>query len=116
MQEKINQYTAEINSFSPANDTELENFRIRFLGSKGIIKDIFEEFKTVSPEEKRVLGKVLNEFKVLAEQTYLSFKESTESGPSELDNAFDATLPGEGFEQGSRHPLSLVRKDRHNNK
>ena len=79
MQEKINLYTEEIKSFRPTNSDELEAFRIRFLGSKGIIKDIFDEFKAVSPEEKRVLGKVLNEFKILAEQTYQSFKESADS-------------------------------------
>ncbi|MGV3509366.1 MAG: phenylalanine--tRNA ligase subunit alpha [Sphingobacteriaceae bacterium] len=111
MQEKISLYTEEIKSFQPANAEELEAFRIRFLGSKGIIKDIFEEFKSVSPDEKRVLGKVLNEFKVLAEQTYQSFKDNLDSGASSASSKFDASLPGEGFEIGSRHPLSLVRKE-----
>ena len=67
LQEQITQYTAEINAFDTTNADELEQFRIRFLGTKGIIKDIFDEFKAVSPEEKRTLGKVLNEFKQLAE-------------------------------------------------
>ena len=57
MQEKINQYTAEINSFQPKNAEDLESFRIRFLGTKGIIKDLFEEFKTVSSEDKKVFGR-----------------------------------------------------------
>lgn len=52
LQEKITQYTAEINAFSTDNADELEQFRIKFLGTKGIIKDIFDEFKAVSPEEK----------------------------------------------------------------
>jgi phenylalanyl-tRNA synthetase alpha chain len=71
MQEKISQYTSEINSFQPKSNDELESFRIRFLGTKGIIKDLFETFKTVSPEEKRVLGKVLNEFKQILGLTLL---------------------------------------------
>ena len=62
MQEQIDQYTAEINAFSPANADELETFRIRFLGTKGIIKDLFDQFKNVGPEEKRTFGKVLNQF------------------------------------------------------
>lgn len=111
MQEKINSYTEEIKAFNLATAEELEAFRIKFLGSKGIIKDIFEEFKSVSSEEKRVLGKVLNEFKVLAEQTHHSFKESLESQTEASGSSIDATLPGEGFEIGSRHPLSLVRKE-----
>jgi phenylalanyl-tRNA synthetase alpha chain len=111
MQEKINQYTAEINSFQPKNAEELEVFRIRFLGTKGIIKDLFEEFKTVSSEDKRVFGKVLNEFKQLAEAKYQTLKEGSETEDTSSKSEQDLTLPGEGFEIGARHPLSLVRKE-----
>ena len=76
MQEQIDQYTAEINAFSPANADELETFRIKFLGTKGIIKDLFDQFKNVGPEEKRTFGKVLNQFKQLAEAKYNELKES----------------------------------------
>src|ERR1700712_194926 len=101
LQEKITQYTSEINDFSTENVEELEQFRIKFLGTKGIIKDIFDEFKAVSPEEKRTLGKVLNEFKQLAENKYQTLKEL---GPAELtskDAGLDLTLPGAGFEVGA---------------
>lgn len=111
MQEIISQYTSEINSFQARSHDELESFRIRFLGTKGIIKDLFEAFKTVSSEEKRVLGKVLNEFKQLAEAKYQTLKESLESLDTQTETGKDLTLPGEGFELGSRHPLSLVRKE-----
>lgn len=111
MQEKINQYTSEINSFQPKNAEELELFRIRFLGTKGIIKDLFEEFKTVSSEDKRVFGKVLNEFKQLAEAQYQKLKEGSETEDNSSKSEQDLTLPGEGFEIGARHPLSLVRKE-----
>ncbi len=79
MQEKIDQYTAEINAFSPANADELETFRIKFLGTKGLIKDLFEEFKNVGPEEKRTFGKVLNQFKQLAEAKHQELQESFKS-------------------------------------
>ena len=111
MQQKISQYITEINTFQPTTADELEQFRIRFLGTKGLIKDLFEEFKTVSPEEKRVMGKVLNEFKQLAEARYQSLKESLNSETEAVKSDFDLTLPGEGMELGSRHPLSLVRKE-----
>ena len=52
----------------------LEAFRIKYLGTKGIIKDLFEEFKTVGAEEKRTFGKVLNQFKQLAEAKYAVVK------------------------------------------
>jgi phenylalanyl-tRNA synthetase alpha chain len=86
MQQEITQYTSEINSFQPKNNDELEAFRIRFLGTKGIIKDLFEAFKTVSSEEKRVMGKVLNEFKQMAEAKYQTLKESLET----LDTGADS--------------------------
>ena len=111
MQEKIDQYTAEINAFSPANADELETFRIKFLGTKGLIKDLFEEFKTVGPEEKRTFGKVLNQFKQLAEAKYNELKENQESGIKSQDNSLDLTLPGDGLNVGSRHPLTLVRNE-----
>lgn len=112
LQDQITQYTAEINAFDTTSADELEQFRIRFLGTKGIIKDIFDEFKAVSPEEKRTLGKVLNEFKQLAEAKYQAINELVASNGSKTeDSGVDLTLPGEGFEVGARHPLALVRRE-----
>ncbi len=112
LQDQITQYTAEINAFDTTSADELEQFRIRFLGTKGIIKDIFDEFKAVSPEEKRTLGKVLNEFKQLAEAKYQSLNELIANSSAQNEDAgIDLTLPGEGFEVGARHPLALVRRE-----
>ena len=112
IQDQITQYTTEINAFDTTSADELEQFRIRFLGTKGIIKDIFDEFKAVSPEEKRILGKVLNEFKQLAEAKYQTIYEVTSKLNSQTDHSdLDLTLPGEGFEIGARHPLALVRRE-----
>lgn len=111
MQEQITQYTSEIHAFEPKSAEELEAFRIKFLGTKGIIKDLFDQFKAVSPEEKRLLGKVLNEFKKTAEDRHQQFKEEFESGSGADDASVDLTLPGEGYENGSRHPLNLVRSE-----
>jgi phenylalanyl-tRNA synthetase alpha chain len=111
LQEKITELTAEINAFHTESAEELEQFRIKFLGTKGIIKDIFDEFKSVSPEEKRTLGKVLNEFKQLAEAKYNTLKEATTTEEARIDADLDLTLPGAGFEVGARHPLALVRRE-----
>lgn len=111
MQQKIDRYLKEIDSFQSANLDELETFRIKFLGTKGLIKDLFEEFKTVPAEEKKVLGKVLNEFKQTAEAKYQHLKDSAETQETVKGSQADLTLPGHGFELGSRHPLSLVRKE-----
>jgi phenylalanyl-tRNA synthetase alpha chain len=111
MQSKINQYTTEIQAFEPKTSEELENFRIQFLGTKGIIKDLFDEFKAVSPEEKRILGKVLNQFKQLAEAKFNNYKDSFEAVNQQNEVKEDLTLTGEGFQIGGRHPLNLVRKE-----
>lgn len=112
LQDQITQYTAEIDAFDTTNAKDLEQFRIRFLGTKGIIKDVFEEFKAVSIEEKKTLGKVLNQFKQLAEAKYQRLNEAIASLGTQSDNAgLDLTLPGEGFEIGARHPLALVRRE-----
>lgn len=112
MQSKIDQYTAEVMAFSPTDGNELEAFRIKFLGTKGIIKELFEEFKTVTPYEKRSLGKFLNQFKQLTENIHQDFFEAISGAAIDEQNSnIDLTLPGDGFEVGSRHPLSLVRNE-----
>jgi phenylalanyl-tRNA synthetase alpha chain len=111
LQEKITELSAEIDAFHTENAQELEQFRIKFLGTKGIIKDIFDEFKAVSREEKRTLGKVLNQFKQLAESKYQSLQDAATPKLEEKNVELDLTLPGEGFDVGTRHPLALVRRE-----
>ena len=53
LQDKIKQYTEEIEQFSPSSAIDVENFRLKFLVSKGIIKSLFEEFKAIPNEEKK---------------------------------------------------------------
>ncbi|MFZ4262483.1 phenylalanine--tRNA ligase subunit alpha [Sphingobacterium sp. HJSM2_6] len=113
LQDKITQYIEEIKAFAPTSTQDVEAFRLKFLVSKGIVKGLFEEFKTVSSEEKRELGKVLNEFKQLAENSYAEALEQFEGDSTDDQgaNRTDLTLPGSGYVLGSRHPLSLVRKE-----
>src|ERR1700704_290205 len=100
MQAQIDQYTTEINAFTPVTTDELETFRIKFLGTKGIIKDLFEQFKTVGPDEKRTFGKVLNQFKQLAEAKYAGLKEQFDSPLPIHHSQIDLSLPGDGFALG----------------
>lgn len=110
--DKIQEYTAEINAFSASSVEEVEAFRLRFLVNKGIVRSLFDEFKTVSAEEKRALGKILNEFKQLAESKHQSLLVKLDRAEDQnVGSSEDLTLPGRGFELGSRHPLLLVRKE-----
>ncbi|MGK6350246.1 phenylalanine--tRNA ligase subunit alpha [Parapedobacter sp. DT-150] len=112
LQEKIQQYTEEIERFAPQSAEDVEAFRLKFLVAKGLVRSLFDEFKAVSADEKRVLGKTLNEFKEKAEQQYKTHQAAfATAAPVAKHEAEDLTLPGEGFVFGSRHPLSLVRKE-----
>jgi phenylalanyl-tRNA synthetase alpha chain len=109
MQEKINQIIDEINSFKANDFKDAEEFRLKFLSKNGKVSLLFDEFKEVSPEDKRALGKPINELKNIAQNKFNDLQEqftkSTEKGSSN----FDFTLPGDAYQTGSRHPLSLVR-------
>jgi len=106
---QINSYTEEINAFT-ANDAQaLEQFRIRFLGVKGIVKAIAGEMKQVPPEEKKSFGQTLNAFKSLAEEKYNKEKALIEAGAEQSTEMPDITLPGNPIPAGSRHPVTLMR-------
>ena len=111
MKEQIEKYTEEITSFEAKNAEELEQFRLKYLSRKGIVNDLFEAFKAMPPEEKKVFGKVMNEFKNIAENCYNTFKEKLEESEVSSSQDVDYTLPGEAHNTGSRHPVSLVLKE-----
>ncbi len=109
MQAKINALLEEIKNYIPKNSVELEEFRINYLGRKGILGQLFEDFKLLAGEEKRNLGKVLNELKQAAENKILDFKDSFTIDEVKTENKNDLTLPGNYSPAGARHPLSIVR-------
>jgi len=107
--QQIEQYKQEINN-TPVNGTEsLEVYRIRFLGTKGIVKNLFTEMRNVPADRKKEFGQILNEFKQLAETKYEEWKAQVEVQPDAVDTGMDLSLPGTEFPVGSRHPISLMR-------
>jgi phenylalanyl-tRNA synthetase alpha chain len=109
LQKKIEQYLEEIRGFIPANSKELEDFRIRFLGRKGIMGDLFEEMKTLSPEFKKDTGRLMNELKKASEEKLLHYKGEFENTEEDVASNLDLSRPGEASPLGARHPLSIVR-------
>jgi len=110
LQEQIKVYEQEINSFQPTDAAALEAYRIKFLGTKGIVKQIFGEMKNVPGDQRKEAGQLLNAFKQLAEEKYESNKHLAESG-SNKSPAIDITLPGTPLPIGTRHPLRMVEND-----
>ena len=110
MLDTIHSLLAEVQVFEPQNKEELEKFRIRFLGKKGVLNDIFNDFKALPPEEKKEAGKVVNELKQAAEEKLAAFKDVFETANQNNTEKIDISLPPAPIANGSRHPLSLIRK------
>ena len=108
--QQINDYRIEIENFTAKDAQAVENFRIKYLGTKGIVKNLMTEMKNVPADKKKEFGQLLNDFKVLAENKYEELKKLTPD-PRLLtpDSELDLTLPGDPLPLGSRHPVSLVR-------
>ncbi len=99
----------EINNTAISDDASLEAFRIRFLGTKNILKDLFGEIKNVPNERKKEFGQVINAVKTAAEEKFQQYKEQMEAGKASKAAAdIDLFLPDDTRWQGSRHPISLV--------
>jgi phenylalanyl-tRNA synthetase alpha chain len=107
--QKIEGYRKEIELFEISTPEQLEEYRIKFLGTKGIVKAIFGEMKTVAPENRREAGQVLNEFKQFAEARYEEAKQQEIGNEQQAKQEIDLTLPGDPIEIGARHPITLMR-------
>jgi phenylalanyl-tRNA synthetase alpha chain len=110
LQELLKSHEEDINHFNPANASELEEYRIKYLGTKGIVKAVFGEMKNVPVEQKKDAGQLLNSFKQLAEAKYEEFGH-LQGGNSKKDSTVDVTLPGTPLPLGTRHPLRMVENE-----
>jgi phenylalanyl-tRNA synthetase alpha chain len=109
MIDKIKEYIGEANAFTTEDSAVLEQFRIKFLGSKGILKDLFSEFKNVPNEQKKEFGQVINTLKNTCEEKVKSITEILESKQESNGIFGDLTRPSVPMPIGSRHPISLVK-------
>lgn len=109
MIERIKEYIVEVEGFETRDKEVLEQFRIKYLGSKGLLKDLFAEFKNVPNEQKKEFGQVINTLKNAAEEKLKTLQEAMEQSAEQSGVYGDLTRPGEPFSLGSRHPISLVK-------
>jgi phenylalanyl-tRNA synthetase alpha chain len=109
LMQQLDAYRKEIEGYEIANPQQLEEYRIKFLGTKGILKSLFGEMKNVPADRKKEAGQLMNEFKQFAEAKYENAKASTENGQQSATQSMDLSLPGDPVELGSRHPITLMR-------
>jgi phenylalanyl-tRNA synthetase alpha chain len=110
MLEKIEQLKAEISKIIVKNSEELEQFRLRYLSRKGLINDLFEEFKNVDKSIKGLVGKNLNELKNLAQNLFDDKKKEIEES-AKSGEVTDYTLPGRTYNLGSKHLITQALED-----
>jgi phenylalanyl-tRNA synthetase alpha chain len=108
MQEEINKIQDEINAFIISNESELDHFRIEFVGRKGRLASLFDQLKNVPAETRREVGQSLNSLKNLAESKFLEAQENFSNKQADVKSPDDLTI-SEPISQGSLHPLTIVR-------
>jgi phenylalanyl-tRNA synthetase alpha chain len=106
---QIETYKQEIAETTVKDPAELEAFRIKFLGTKGIVKNVMGEMRNVPAENKKEFGQILNAFKITAEERFEALKETLSSNGQQAAAEIDWSLPGDPIPVGTRHPLSIVR-------
>ena len=110
MLDKIKALREEIGAVVASTLEEVEELRIRYISKKGSISQLFDDFKTVPAEQKKEIGKAINDLKELALEKISTLKESFEAATSG-SSGLDLTMPGEPMKLGTRHPLSLVKNE-----
>jgi phenylalanyl-tRNA synthetase alpha chain len=110
MLDKIKALQKEIKTAVASNLEEVDELRIKYISKKGSINKLFADFKNVPFEQKKEVGKAINDLKEFALEKINSLKESFESNIGG-DTDLDLTMPGEPMKLGSRHPLSIVKNE-----
>tara|TARA_B100000900_G_scaffold105830_1_gene87912 strand:- start:9829 stop:10845 length:1017 start_codon:yes stop_codon:yes gene_type:complete len=108
MEEKIKKDLKEINNFSSTTANEIEDFRVKYLGKKGLLNSYFDEFKSLENDKKKNVGQLLNQLKNTAQRKVDDLKNSI-SSDSDYQKINDTSRSGDPIELGSRHPISIVK-------
>jgi phenylalanyl-tRNA synthetase alpha chain len=108
MVHNIDKILQEAQEFKAETREEIENYRIKYLGKKGILTDLFSSFKEIPAEQKKELGQKINQLKSFVSERIDSLSQALDSGDSNTESV-DLTLPGEPIQLGARHPISMVR-------
>ncbi|CAI8300866.1 MAG: Phenylalanine--tRNA ligase alpha subunit [Polaribacter sp. SA4-10] len=109
MLDKVKELIGDVKAFKATSKEDVEVFRIQYLGSKGLLKELFAEFKNVDAAMRKDFGQALNSLKKAAESKVAEMSEALEGANSQKSFFGDLTRPSEPIELGSRHPISLVK-------
>ncbi len=108
MKDRIRQIIEEVKEYRAGSESDAEAFRIKYLGKKGLLNDLFADFKSVLAEDRKETGQLLNDLKNLLQERVNQFKAGFKSQKASSASFSDLTLPVDFQETGSRHPVSIV--------
>jgi phenylalanyl-tRNA synthetase alpha chain len=111
MLNQIKEHIIEVEKFQADSVEAVEQFRIKYLGKKGVLNDLFLAFKDVPNQEKKAFGQTLNELKTKAQEKVEALKEALEQKEDNAGSGVDLTMSSEPMRLGSRHPLSIVKNE-----
>lgn len=111
MIDTIKEHLSAVASFNTTSKEEIEAFRIKYLGKKGLLNEFFAAFKTVPNDQKKEFGQVINQLKNQATEKVNQLKAALENQNEVTGKYGDLTRPGEPIEIGARHPISIVKNE-----
>lgn len=109
MIDQIKNHLSQVEAFSSTNKEEIEEFRLKYLGKKGLLNTFFAEFKNVPNEQKKEFGQVINTLKNAAQDKVNQLKEEIERNLEVKGVYGDLSRPGEKIGLGARHPINIVK-------
>jgi phenylalanyl-tRNA synthetase alpha chain len=107
MIKKLEDYISRVKKFSSQDSKEIESFKIEFLGRKGVINDLFSDFKNVPSDQKKEYGQKINELKNLISKKYEDLKLGVKQSSKSITE--DYTKPGFPISSGSLHPITIIK-------
>ena len=107
---RIKELQQEIDKVIASSAAEAEELRIKYLSKKGEIAKLFEEFRNVSPEQKKEVGQAVNILKEFALEKFNLLRDGLQDDQQSV-SGLDLTLPGESMKLGTRHPISIIKNE-----
>src|SRR6056297_3405793 len=110
MLEKIKDLQQEIDEAKASTLEEVDELRIKYISKKGEINKLFADFKNVPNEQKKEVGKAINDLKNFALEKINALRDSFQKADAGT-SGMDLTMPAEPLPLGTRHPLALVKNE-----
>lgn len=109
--DKIEQIMSALNEFKATKEQDIEDLRVKMLGKKGEVTQLFEEFRNVLPEQKKEFGQKLNALKNSVQERIDNLRNALADNAASSASKEDLTMPGDKMDLGARHPISITREE-----